>query len=395
MLNQSLRQTKTVGVEDFAVQIGMNSNGEESRRVAHKDIERYSGELTERQKLILREIVDSHIKNGEPVGSKALTSLGDKVYSSATIRNEMAYLEEIGYLESPHTSAGRVPTELGYRFYVDWLRDRYEMTNRELETLRLMTTAKISELDSILETATKLASTMTNYTALSVRPKRSGDVAERYETVYLNDFTLLLVIMFSADNVKTLRISSPVRMSRQSVALLAEVLNEHVANVPAESINLPVIMKMEEKMGRAAPVVGAVMKALYAAMNEGGGDVHVEGMNNLLSYPEYSSIDSVKDLISMLDKRDDIVKLVSDADGDDVNVYIGSENAVDSHGKSSLVFRTIKRGGEVVGAIGIIGPRRMDYSRVIALIERIAGDISDGSSYKGLLPPGRDVEDGE
>lgn len=360
--------------------------------MAHKGAERYPGELTERQKLILREIVDSHIKNGEPVGSKALTSLGDKVYSSATIRNEMAFLEEIGYLESPHTSAGRVPTELGYRFYVDWLRDRYEMTNRELETLNLMTAAKISEIDSILETATKLASSMTNYTALAVKPRRNRSVAERYETVYLNEYALLLVIMFSGDNVKTVRVKSAVRLTRQTVAVLADVLNEHIANVPAEAITLPVIMTMEEKMGRAAPVIGSVMKALYETMNEGGGDVHVEGMNNLLSYPEYSSIDSVKELLSMLDKRDDIVKLVSDADGDDVNVYIGSENAVDSRGNSSLVFRTIKRGGEVVGAIGIIGPRRMDYSRVIALIERIAGDISDSSDYKSLLPPGSEEE---
>ena len=108
-----------------------------------KEREKRNGELSERQKLILREIVDSHIKTGEPVGSKALTTLGDKVYSSATIRNEMAFLEEIGYLESPHTSAGRVPTELGYRFYVDMLRDRYEMTARELETLQLMTAAKM------------------------------------------------------------------------------------------------------------------------------------------------------------------------------------------------------------------------------------------------------------
>ncbi len=355
--------------------------------MAHRDIERYRGELTDRQKMILREIVDSHIKNGEPVGSKALTNLGDKVYSSATIRNEMAFLEESGYLESPHTSAGRVPTELGYRFYVDMLRDRYEMTTRELETLQLMTASKMSELDSILETATKLASAMTNYTALAVKPKRSRNVAERYETVYLNDYALLLVIMFSEDNVKTVRVKSTVRLTRQNVSLLSDVLNEHIANVPAETITLPVIMTMEDLMGSASPVIGSVMKALYEAMHEVGGDVHVEGVNNLLSYPEYSSVDSVKDLLTMFDKHDDIVRLVSDADDDDVNVYIGSENSVDEHGNSSLILRSIKRGGEVVGAIAIVGPRRMDYSRTIRLIEEIAGSISDESG-RAMLPPG-------
>lgn len=357
--------------------------------MAHKDTERHSVELSERQKLILREIVDSHIKNGEPVGSKALTSLGDKVYSSATIRNEMAHLEEIGYLESPHTSAGRIPTELGYRFYVDMLRERYEMTSRELETLKLMTAAKMSELDSILETATKLASSMTNYTALAVRPKRSPAAAQRFETVYLNESNLLLVIMFSEENIRTVRVGSREKLTRECVMRLADVLNRYAAGVPAEAITLPVIVEMETLMGQYASLVNPIMKLIYEAMNNGdGGDVHVEGVNNLLSYPEYSSIDSVKDMLSMFDRRDDIVKLVSDADGDDVSVYIGSENAVDVKGNSSLIFRTIKRGGEVVGAIGIIGPRRMDYSRVIALIEQIAGSVSDAVQSTPMLPPG-------
>lgn len=357
--------------------------------MAHVDRERHLAELSERQKLILREIVDSHIKNGEPVGSKALTSLGDKHYSSATIRNEMAHLEEIGYLESPHTSAGRIPTELGYRFYVDMLRERYEMTSREVESLKLMTAAKISELDSILETATKLASSMTNYTALAVRPKRSTTTVQRFETVFLNERKLLLVLMFSDENIKTVHVDSRERLTREAVSRLADVMNRHVAGVSAESITLPVIVEMEMQMERYASLVNPIIKTVYEAMNDsGGGDVRVEGVNNLLSYPEYSSIDSVKDMLSMLDRRDDIVKLVSDADGDDVNVYIGSENAVDVKGNSSLVFRTIKRGGEVVGAIGIIGPRRMDYSRVIALIEKIAGNVSDAVDHTPLLPPG-------
>ncbi len=361
--------------------------------MAHMDRERHLTELSERQKLILREIVDSHIKNGEPVGSKALTSLGDKRYSSATIRNEMAHLEEIGYLESPHTSAGRVPTELGYRFYVDMLRERYEMTSRELESLKLMTAAKISELDTILETATKLASSMTNYTALAIRPRRSPTTVQRFEAVFLNERKLLLVLMFSDENIKTVHVDSRERLTREAVARLSDVLNRYVAGVTAEAITLPVIVEMEMQMERYASLVNPIIKTVYEAMNDGsGGDVKVEGMNNLLSYPEYSSIDSVKDMLSMLDRREDIVKLVSDADGDDVNVYIGSENAVDVKGNSSLVFRTIKRGGEVVGAIGIIGPRRMDYSRVIALIEKIAGNVSDAVDRTPLLPPGDEEE---
>lgn len=361
--------------------------------MARNEREQRSGELSERQRLILREIVDSHIKNGEPVGSKALTTLGDKVYSSATIRNEMAFLEECGYLESPHTSAGRVPTELGYRFYVDMLRDRYEMTTRELETLQLMTSAKMSELDSILETATKLASSMTNYTALAIKPKRELVVASRYETVFLNEHNLLLVIMFTEDNIRTVKVTSGTSLTPEAVKLLADLLNRYAAGVSADAITLPVIMEMEERLGIYAPLLNPIMKKIYETMNRGGGgDVHVEGMNNLLSYPEYSDIDSVKELLSILDKREDIVRLVSNDDGDDVNVYIGSENAVDTHGNSSFIFRSIKRGGEVVGAIAVIGPRRMDYSRTIRLIEEIAGSVSDAVSQRAMLPPGDETK---
>ena len=170
---------------------------------------------------------------------------------------------------------------------------------------------------------------------------------------------------------------------------MAVVLNRYASNIHAESITLPLIMKMEEEMGIYGPLINPIIKNLYEAMNDQhGGEVKVEGVNNLLQYPEYSDIGAVKDLLSIFDRQEDIVKLVSDADADDVNVYIGSENAVDEKGSSSLIFRTIKRNGEVIGAIGIIGPRRMDYSRVITLIERLAGNISDVVERSALAPPG-------
>ncbi len=355
------------------------------------------GGLTERQRLILREIVDAHIKNGEPVGSKALTNIGGREYSSATIRNEMAALEERGYLESPHTSSGRVPTELGYRFYVDWLRQRYDMTTRELESLNSVAAAKMSELDGILETAAKLASSMTNYTALAVMPKHTGGTVKRFETVLLDEHDLLLIIMVTDDDIKTVRVYSEEPLTKDDAAKLSSLLNRYAAGVTAESITLPVMMKMEEEMGRSGALITPIIKNVYEAMRGGGGEVKVDGVDNLLQYPEYSDIGAVKNLLSMIDRRDDIVKLVSDSPTDDTNVYIGSENAVDVGGNSSIVFRTIKHNGEVVGAIGVIGPRRMDYSRVITLIEGLAGSISDAVSHgelpRELLPPGNETPD--
>ncbi|MCD7775751.1 MAG: heat-inducible transcriptional repressor HrcA [Firmicutes bacterium] len=365
--------------------------------MAERNRERHeAGELSDRQKLILREIVDFHIKNGEPVGSRALTNIGGKSYSSATIRNEMAALEDGGYLESLHTSSGRVPTEMGYRFYVDWLRERYQVTKRELDAINSVAATRRAELDKILESATKLVSAMTNYTALSITPRRTSVMAEHYETVYLGEKSLLIVVMLGEDTMRTVRVYSQIPLTREAVTRLSEVLNKYAAGVVAEDINLPTIMRMEAEMEEYGTLIAPIIKKIYEAMTEDvGGEVKIEGVNNLLQYPEYSDVDSVKDLLSIFERRDDIVKLAAGASSDDVNVYIGKENAVDSHGSSSIVMRTVKRDGEVVGAIAIIGPRRMDYSRVMELLDLLAGNVSSAVSKNPRLLPRADEDGGE
>ena len=160
-------------------------------------------ELSERKKLILKAIIDAHINMGEPVGSKYLTQNKQITYSSATIRNEMAELEDMGYLEQPHTSAGRVPSELGYRFYVDSLIQRYRMTASEINELRSMLRAKITELDGILAQATKIASALTHYTALSVKPRETQICVSRFETIFLDSRNFILVMIISHGVVKT------------------------------------------------------------------------------------------------------------------------------------------------------------------------------------------------
>lgn len=347
--------------------------------------------LTERKKTILRAIVDSHVKTGEPVGSKALTHYhGLNYYSSATIRNDMYELEQVGYLEQPHTSAGRIPSERGYRFYVDWLLERYQMTAREISELNAILSAKMSELDKILEYATKIVSEMTKYTGLAVKPPRDLVTVLRYEAICLDEYNLLLIIMFTEDDIRTMRVRSMIPITHECTTKLVSVLNTFAAGVSVGKITLPLIVAMEEQMGPWGALIDPIMKSVYNAMNEkNGGGVKIEGVNNLLQYPEYSDISAVKDLLSIFDREDEIVKLISEAEDDDnVTVYIGSENAFDTRGQSSLVFRKIRRGEELVAAIGIIGPRRMNYARVVTLIDRltggiannIAGDISSGGN---------------
>ena len=218
-------------------------------------------ELSERKKNILKAIIDAHISNGEPVGSKFLTMNKQIACSSATIRNEMAELESMGYLEQPHTSAGRIPTEAGYRFYVDWLIDRYNLTQNEVEQLRESLNQRQTELNAIMQTAVALASKLTNYTALAIKPRQARITVQRYELMRLDDFTAEL-IMIIGNFVKTKYVRSNRPIPTEASSRLARVLNSKATNITADEITLPNIMEMERMMGEYDYLVSPVLKAV-------------------------------------------------------------------------------------------------------------------------------------
>ncbi len=350
-------------------------------------------ELSERKKLILKAVIDAHIEMGEPVGSKYLTQYKQIAYSPATIRNEMAELTEMGYLEQPHTSVGRVPSEAGYRFYVDSLVERYDMTSREIVQLKAALRSRQAELDNILEEAMHLASAMTNYTALALRPRHASQVVTRFEVIHVEHRKMVLVMVMSSGVVKSKYILSEAGIPDDAAVLLARTLNECLVSVQAEDISLPLLMEMERRMGVYAYLVSPVAKGVYETLTSfGGGELKFDGINRLLSYPEYYDIDRLRQMLEMFEKKDELFRILSDetraveqTGGDSkVQVYIGRENAVHTMDKSTLVFKTIKSGGRTVGTIGIIGPTRMDYSRVIAMIDQLTAGITD--ALDGSLP---------
>lgn len=350
-----------------------------------------SGDLSERKKQILKAIVDAHIQLGEPVGSKYLTQSQQFTCSSATIRNEMAELEGLGYLEQPHTSAGRIPSEAGYRFYVDWLIEKYRFNAAEIERLRQTIMARQAEMKSIIETGAKLASSMTNYTALAVQRKMSHVTASRFEIVRLDAHNLVLVIMTSEGTVKTRHIKMPFDTTPDGVAVLTEILNNNLSGLGAEDISLPLMMEIEKRMGQNDFLVSPIIKAVCEELTSfEGGELSVEGLSRLLSYPEYSDAGRAKELLAMLEEKDDVVRLIDStgaADGD-LHVFIGSENTVKIMEGSTLVLKALKGSGGTIGAIGIIGPVRMDYSKVISVLDNLTNQIVDMSDASALLPPG-------
>lgn len=338
----------------------------------------YGDELSIRKKAILKAVVESYIENGDPVGSRSLQQLPNMRCSSATIRNEMAELESMGYLEQPHTSAGRVPSQLGYRFYVDQLIEHYAMTTGEIAQISQVLKSKTSEVDQILLAASRLASALTNYTGIAAKPRCESVTITRFESAFIDELNFVLIMISSVGSVisKHIRLNSPI--GHESVLRLTRALNDNILGLSANEINLPVIMRLEASMGDEAPLIGPIIKTVYATMTElDGGELRLSGINHLLQYQDYADTDELKDLLGTLERKEEILDLVSREKDGEISVVIGSESPVSVMNNSSLVFKPIKRGDKTVGVIGVLGPLRMDYARVLETIERLCGMIGE------------------
>lgn len=348
-------------------------------------------ELSERKKMILRAIIDAHIDRGEPVGSKYLIQNNNIAYSSATVRNEMAELEELGYLEQPHTSAGRIPSELGYRFYVDSLMERYRLTREELDRIDNLKKSKEAELDRIIEQAGRLFSSITNYTAITVKPRSVRVVITRFETIYVDNHNFALVMVSNTGVAKTKLIKTSVFIIPPLIERLAELLNRHLAGINISELAYSSIIDIQRGMFGYESIVDPIIKCIYDTVNEiDKGDVKVEQVNRLLEFPEYSNLSELRELIGMLEQKEDILDIISNSKKDTINILIGKENSVDIMNNSTLIFKTITVNGKVVGAIGVIGPCRMDYSKVITTLDLLTSSISGlFSGAPALLTDGK------
>lgn len=345
--------------------------------------------LSERKKQILKAIVEAHIQGGEPVGSKYITESKQLSCSSATIRNEMAELESMGLLEQPHTSAGRVPSKQGYRLYVDTLLEEYAMTAKEIAQINQLMKIKMSELDRILDKASKVASSLTNYTGFAIKPRSHSVAITRFETAYIDERSFILILVATDGSVKTRNILTDSVVEPRMVSALSEALNTLVAGLDAGEITLPIMMELESRIGDA-PLVNAVMKSIYEVLSElDGGELKVSGLDRLLQYPEFADSEGLGELLGAIERKDDILDLLSDTEGDRVHAMIGSESSVKVINNSTIVFKPIKNKGRTVGAIGVIGPLRMDYARVLATLDSLGGNITQ------LLTESKHIEKGD
>lgn len=333
-------------------------------------------ELTDRQKQILRAIVDIYVSTAEPVGSKAIAALPDVTYSSATIRNEMAELTQLGLLEQPHTSAGRIPSPAGYRLYIDELMQDYRLSLDETKSLNEALELKSQEFDKMMSQVGKLVSKMTDLPAYTVATRRSEAVAKHFDLIMAGPGSIILVLMLSDDQVKNKLIKLPVAATESDLKLLAAVLNASLTDLTAEEITGELLEKITRSAGAASALVPLVIDFTLECLRQQHGDVHLTGQMRLLGQPEYKdAAEKAQEVFETLDE-DMISNLpaVLPKDGP-VQFLVGPENVAKELKDTSVVMMRFDIGEGMQGTIGVVGPTRMDYAKITAKLGYFAENL--------------------
>lgn len=336
-------------------------------------------ELDERKLKILQAIIQNYLETGEPVGSRTISKYTDLNLSSATIRNEMSDLEDMGYILQPHTSAGRIPTDKGYRLYVDLLLlDK----NKEVDNMRNILIEKADRLESLLQQVAKLLAVNTNYATMVTTPQYKKEV-KFIQLTEIDDKQLLAVIVFEGNIVKNKVIRVSTSLSKETVLKLNIVLNTFLQGLDLAEINLPVISQMKEQAGddyRA--LVNDVLDAIMQAVSDDDDfKVYTSGATNILKYPELSDVEKASELIYTLEEKKMLSDLIQDKMDDEetrgIQVYIGDETPIKTMKDCSVVTATYEVEEGVYGKVGIIGPKRMDYERVVATLKNLMVELDD------------------
>ena len=349
-------------------------------------------ELSNRKKDILKAVVEMYIESGGPVGSKMLTEHGGLSVSPATVRNELSELTDMGYLVQPHTSAGRIPSEQAYRFYVDYLMSSYNETSRQITDLNELMKLKSKQLDKIIDDAGKLAGTLTNLPAISVFSGRRKLSVKKFSIMQNDPYSFIILMLIAKNNVRSRTINTSFELSEEAIFRIQSVLNEHLTEIDPTELTFMALMKIEEALGEYSLLASPIIKSICEALGESPqSNVNIDGVDRLLEYPEFTNTEKLKSMLGLFNRKDDIIEAFETADNKGVNVYIGSENSIIGEASdSAIVFKTITVGGAPVGAIGIIGPCRMDYQKVISTIGELSDAIANMLENQRALPEGKE-----
>jgi heat-inducible transcriptional repressor len=346
-------------------------------------------EISDRKKKILRAVVERYIETAEPVGSKAIAGCDDISFSSATIRNEMAELENLGYLEQPHTSAGRVPTPLGYRIYVNELMEQHKLSLEETETINQSMRIRMQQLDKALADVGKLTSQLTSYPVYALAAAAVPLTISRFDLIFVDNNTFIIVVMLSTNAVKNKLVHIPSVIDPSVLVKLATQFNASFTGITEDKITPGLISSTEraanDTMGLVAVIAGFAIEILNESKTQ---ETFVTGASHLLEHPEFQDVNKAQRLLSYLSDDSKLVGLPVPDESVDMQITIGPENLAEELKDSSVVVARYNAGDNMQGLIGVVGPTRMDYSKVAAKLSYIAHSLSWILSHGGQLPPG-------
>lgn len=335
-------------------------------------------QLDERKYLILQAIIDDYILTAMPVGSRTISRKSGVGYSPATIRNEMSDLEELGYLDQPHTSAGRVPSNKAYRLYVDHLMKAVKLTNDEREQMHDHLVAKSKQVEGVIRSAAGVLSDATKYTSVIVAPKLSTLRIKHVQLVPVAERMALMVIVTNAGIVKDAIITIPEGMDADELYAISRTLTEKLAEKPLEAVR-QAFAELLRNAEYNRKLLGETLQVIEKRLEAGGdaSDVIVGGPANMLEYPEYNDVNKARSFLSVLESKDTLRKLLNRDGGMEISIRIGPENQLPALNDCSIVTASYRVGDHSSGTLGIIGPTRMNYNRVISVLEFMGRALSD------------------
>lgn len=330
-------------------------------------------ELTDRKKAILRSIVDDYIHTAQPVGSRSISKKHELGLSSATIRNEMADLEELGYLAQPHTSAGRVPSDKGYRFYVDNLVQLQELAGEEMQRIRTAMDERIGELGDLVLRAAKLITAVTGYTTVAMTPKVDDNPIRTVQIVPVGGQRVLVIVVVSGGLVNSRVVRLDAELPDEDIHIISAYLSQHLSGQQVSAITVRFLADMEQKLGLPDGTVLPIIESVRECMRRiGHSEIMLDGMTNLFNFPEFSDLFRAREIMDLLREEDVLANVLANiGNRSGPEVRIGAENELGSFRELSLVTASYGNVDRHHGAIGVIGPTRMAYSRVISSLDYV------------------------
>jgi len=334
-------------------------------------------ELDPRKLQILKAVIDEYVLSAAPVGSRSISRRSGLNLSSATIRNEMADLEEMGYLEQPHTSAGRVPSDKAYRLYVDNMMHRSHLSQDEIKLIRRYFTKRLDELETVMQQTAQALSDVTQYTAMVLPPALDYNRLRHIQLVPLSEGRALLVVVTDTGFARDAIIRIPEYMQVDELEKLSKMLTAKLYDCRMDTVGERILTELGKQLHERKAFLNQVVETIQRQMEPNARSVELSGAMNMLHYPEYSDMNKARNFLAAVEGREALYGMLKKSNTVEFSITIGSENELEPLQDCSVVTATYRIGDMPMGSLGVIGPTRMNYSKVVSVLEYMKKSLSE------------------